>query len=72
MGSSPVLVWVVLLNATKLLFAMGVAVSTAGSLEEVDVASSTEVEKPVVDAKGSDACCVLLAPGGVDVGAAAV
>lgn len=56
----------------KLLFPMAVAVSTAGSLEEVDEAFSSDVEEPDADDVAWDLSSVVLrfddvAAGGVDV-----
>lgn len=72
MGSSSVLGCVVLAGKTKLLFVMGVAVRTAGSLDEVDEALSSKVGDSVLDAAALDFCKVVLVGEGAAVEAAAV
>ncbi len=59
-GSPSVSVSDVLLGRIKLLLPMAVAVSTAGSLEEVDEAFPSDVEEPDADGVALDLSSVVL------------
>lgn len=71
-GSPSIAVCVVALGRTKLLFAMGVAVSIAGSLEAVEETVPSDVEEPDSDAVALEVCWALLRLDGAAVDDAAL